>query len=215
MGRGMLVTFEGGEGTGKTTQIQKLAKTLESRGFSALTTREPGGVKVSELIRGILLSPEIEAMDPVAELFLFAASRKEIITKLLIPKLEEYDFIIADRFYDSTTAYQGYGRGLDLKEVKEVIALTVGSFHPDFTILLDIDVETGLERSMSVEITRFENEDLEFHERVRAGFLAIAEEEPERVAVVDASGTIEEVAADVWDLFTQRFKEVQNGRNSA
>lgn len=200
MSKGLFVTLEGGEGSGKSTQIYSVKPILELQGFRVFATREPGGVRVSELIRSILLDPELDAMDPITELLLYNASRREMVKKLLLPALQEYDVVLMDRYFDSTVAYQGYARGIDMDTVRRLIRVAVGSLIPDLSILLDIEPAVGVARASSVEITRFEKEELEFHEKVRAGYLTIAEQEPDRVKVVDATPSPEVVTTKILEI---------------
>lgn len=201
---GLFVTFEGGEGSGKSTQLKRLAQRLESSGLAVRTLREPGGTGVGEAIRHILLDPSSAGLDPRAELLLYEAARAQLVAEVIEPALAAGETVLCDRFFDSTTAYQGHARGLDLDEVAALNTAATAGLAPDRTILLDIDVALGIERATCEGADRLECEDAAFHERVRAGFLAIAAAEPARVRVVDASGTpdavAERVAAALADL---------------
>ena len=208
MQRGKFITFEGSEGCGKSTQIQRFVAMLETRGFNVLQTREPGGTPAGEKIRDLLQYDE-EGTDLTgeSELLLFAASRAQLVRSVIEPALESGTWVVADRFLDSTTIYQGVGRGLDVGAVKEINSFAVGETMPDLTILLDLDVETGHTRAVaasgSVE-DRMESNPMEFFERVRKGYLSLAAEDPERFAVIDASLTIDEVTAEVESVFNER-----------
>lgn len=176
-----------------------LADRLERAGLDVLRTREPGGTSIGDRLRGVLLDPahhgEVEA---VAELFMYEAARAQLTGEVIRPALARGAVVVCDRFSDSTTAYQGYGRELDLGDVLEANRLASGGLEPDLTIVLDIDPVLGLARATGQGADRLEREDLEFHRRVRAGYLTIAAIEPARVVVVDASGGADEVAERVW-----------------
>lgn len=199
--RGAFISFEGIEGTGKSTQAGLLAGALEKKGLKALLTAEPGGTAIGSRIREVLLCVEHGAMDPVTELLLYAASRRQHLAELIIPALNEGRVVITDRFSDSTTAYQGYGRGLDLGLIDTLDRAVTGGLRPGLTVLLDMDVEAGLRRNRHInKVDRLELEDVEFHERVREGYRAIGKAEPRRVKLLDASGTVEEVHRAVMAL---------------
>lgn len=194
----MFITFEGGEGSGKTTQIALLADELEKRGFDVLKIREPGGTAAGEKIRAMLLSKESDGLDPMAELLLYEAARAQIVNEVVRPSVERGAIVLCDRFYDSTVAYQGYGRGLDVGLIDRLNMAATGGLKPDVTFLLSINPEQGLKRAMDVtggdgEGDRIEAAGLEFHRRVAAGFAAIAANEPARVKIIDAAGSIEEI----------------------
>lgn len=195
--RGVFVTFEGGEGSGKSTQIKRVARHLETAGVAVRVLREPGGTTVGERIRAILLDPASAGMDAHTELLLYEAARAQLVAEVVEPALASGEAILCDRFFDSTTAYQGYGRGLDLDEIDALNhAATVG-LVPHRTVLLDVEPSTGLGRATRGGADRLESEDLAFHERVRAGFLEIARAEPERFRVVDGTGDVDMVAQRV------------------
>jgi dTMP kinase len=193
---GLFVTFEGGEGVGKSTQLRLAAVRLEATGREVVCLREPGGTPVGDRIRTALLEPG-DGMDPTAELLLYEASRAELVRRVIAPALERDAAVLCDRFTDSTLAYQGYGRGLDVAEVRAMNLFATGGIGPDVTVLLVADPEVGLERATRDGADRLESESAAFHTRVAAGFHFIAVEEPERVAVVDASGDVEAVAGRV------------------
>jgi len=195
----MFITFEGIEGCGKTTQIALLAGKLSAAGADVVSTHEPGGTRAGTVIRKILLQSESGPLNPVTELLLFSASRSQLVSSVIMPALLEGKVVLCDRFYDSTRAYQGHGRGLDLEMIRQAIDIATGGLTPDRTILLDMPAEAGLDRAMTrlmkerTDEARFEEEGLKFHRLVREGFLSIAAQEPERVRIVDASGSVEEV----------------------
>ncbi len=195
---GKFITFEGGEGCGKSTQIKLLAAALEERGYNVLQVREPGGTVVGERIRDILLAKESTALDSMAELMLYEAARAQICHEVIRPALDAGKIVLCDRFYDSTIAYQGYGRGLDVALIRKLNEAAVDGLAPDMTLMLFIDPVEGLRRAMGVtggdgEGDRIEAAGLAFHQRVHDGFARIAMEEPDRVFVVGAQGSIEEV----------------------
>ena len=203
--KGMFITFEGVEGCGKTTQMSLAADRLRAMGHTVETTREPGGTPAGAAVRKILLSPDTGDLDPMTELLLFSAARRELITRVIRPALETGAIVLCDRFADSTTAYQGYGRGLDMELIRKITETTLDGLWPDLTIVLDVPAEEGLKRAngrMEKEgrgEARFENEDVEFHRRVRQGFLDIAKREPGRVKVVDSTRPLEAVSeATLW-----------------
>ena len=187
----LFITFEGIEGCGKTTQIGLLTSFLKSLHRPFLLTREPGGTGVGEQIRQILLSSENVGIEPMAELYLYAAARVQHLRQVISPALREGKIVICDRFADATLAYQGYGRGVDLAWIEEIHARTMENLKPDLTFLLDLPVEVGLRRALkrmenhSVKEDRFEKEALDFHQRVREGYLILARNEPRRIIVLD------------------------------
>ena len=193
--RGLFITFEGGEGSGKSTQILGLAKRLEAAGISVRTLREPGGTAVGEVVRTLLLDPEHVGLTPAAELMLYEASRAQLVAEVIEPALAAGEVVLCDRFYDSTTAYQGFGRGLDLARIGQLNAAATDGLVPDRTLVLDVDPAIGIKRATRAGADRLEAEGSAFHERVRAGFAAIAAEEPGRVRIVDASGDRDAVSA--------------------
>ena len=195
--RGLLITFEGGEGCGKSTQLELLRTYLESKGYEVLATREPGGTPAAEAIRAILLDPANDALSPVTELLLYEAARAQHVAERIGPALEAGKIVLSDRFYDSTTAYQGAGRGLPLDNLSGLHAIATKGLEPDLTIVIDVPAALGLARATQGGSDRIEREKIDFHERVRAGFLRIAREEPGRVRVVDGAKSLDEVAAAV------------------
>ena len=199
MGRGTFITFEGIEGSGKSTQAGLLKTFLEGQGLEVLMTREPGGSPIGEQIRRILLDPGNHGMVPLAELLLYEASRCQHVEAVIKPALESGKLVICDRFFDASTAYQGYARGLGIKMVGELNLVATGGRKPDLTIVLDLPVEIGLKR-LGKKLDRIEREAVAFHERVRQGYLRIAEDEPARVKVVNAAGTVDDTFSDVRNL---------------
>ena len=203
--RGLLITFEGIEGSGKTTQAEKAWKALELKGSTCVFTREPGVTGVSEKIRPILLDQSNAEMTSVCELFLYLASRSQNVSQIIAPALEHRKIVIADRFADSTRAYQGGGRGLDTEMIRKLNDLATDGLTPDLTFLLDLDPAEGLRRSGSRD--RIEMEDIEFHRRVRSEFLKIADEEPNRVYKIDGEDEIEPIHQQVMTLINQRVAQ--------
>jgi len=205
--RGVFISFEGIEGTGKSTQTRLLAEYLEKKGYTVTRTAEPGGTRISGKIRELLLSLDSRGMDPVTELLLYNASRVQHIKEVITPALERGELVITDRFSDSTVAYQGYGRGLDLKLIDSLDMISTSRLRPAMTILLDLDVETGLRRNREINKNdRIELEDIAFHEMVRKGFHEIAKEEPERIRTVSCSESIEAVHEAIRDAVTAFLK---------
>ena len=204
--KGLFITFEGTEGCGKSTQIELLAKTLRVLGYRVHMLREPGGTPVGEEIRHTLKHSKTNvAMTPEAELLLVNASRAQLVREIIRPALAVGEVVLSDRFYDSTTAYQGHGRGLDLALVKSVIDFAVGDTRPDLTLFLHVPPEVSAERLLSRQSTlpfirdRMEEGDKNFFLRVARGYEAIAAAEPQRVRVVDGTGSIEFVCAQIWE----------------
>jgi len=203
--RGTFITFEGPEGSGKSTQTRLLAERLRARGIDVLVTREPGGTRTGEAIRGIVQHDTAgEAIGIRAEILLFAASRAHLVQTVILPALSAGRWVLCDRFADSSTAYQGYGRGHDVEEILSINALAIDKAIPDVTILLDLDVRLGFERvtrrnaSQTASHDRFEQEGPAFHERVAAGYRELAERWPQRMKRVDADREVEAVGVDVW-----------------
>lgn len=203
MSCGFFITFEGGEGAGKSTQIQRLADHLAGQGREVIRTREPGGSAGAEAVRHVLLSGAVEPFGPALEAMLFAAARLDHLEQIIRPAVARGNIVLCDRFVDSSRVYQGTTGGLDPEFMTILERVTVGSTMPDLTILLDIDPEEGLERAAlrrGEGVTdRFEKESLDVHLRRRAAFLDLAAKEPNRFVVVDASGSEDEVAAQIAD----------------
>jgi dTMP kinase len=199
---GLFITFEGGEGCGKSTQSRLLLKKLEQRNIPAVLTHEPGGTALGSELRKVLKRKEGSSISPQAELFLLAASRAQSVAEVIRPALEEGKVVLCDRFTHSTMVYQGYGRGLDFTAIKMVNNMATRNLNPDLIILLDISPEQGLARKRSLK-DRFELEDLSFHRRVREGYLKMAAAEPDRWLVIDASLPKGKIAEIIWDRVSQ------------
>lgn len=201
------ITFEGGDGAGKTTQIQKLADFLTNQGRDVVLTREPGGTHEAETLRNLVVQRDGGDWCSLSEVLIFSAARHEHVTKLIKPSLEEGKTVICDRFSDSTLAYQGYGKGLDIDIVKQIDIFATGDLVPDLTFLLDIDVEEGLGRSKR-RLTdsqdtedRYERMDISFHQRIRDGFLKIAKQNSMRFRVLDASKDVNSIFSEIKSEF--------------
>ena len=196
--RGFFITFEGTEGSGKSTQIEILARYLIRHGHKVVTTREPGGTAFGEQIRRVLLSVKNRRLDPRAELFLYLASRTQHLEEVILPALKKGKIILCDRFSDATLAYQGFGRRLDMKVVRTAVAYASKGLSPDLTLLLDLDVRLGLARVKDRgRSNRLDREQREFHQRVRVGYLRLARSEPGRLKIVEASQSPQDVARDI------------------
>src|SRR5258705_10349342 len=206
-GRGKFISFEGGEGAGKSTQARMLRDSLQSHGRAVLLTREPGGSPGAEEIRKLLVEGEPERWTPLAETLLFLAARADHVARMIEPALADGTWVISDRFSDSTFVYQGIARGLGIEAVRRLQHAALGDFAPDLTILLDIDPRAGLTRAggRGQGENRFERFDDGFHARLRAGFLQIAAAGPARCAILDGSREIEMIAADVWRTVDKRL----------
>ncbi len=200
------ITFEGGDGTGKTTQLKALESHLQSKGCSCVSTREPGGTSLGKLIRQVLLEVGKQAIASPTELFLYLADRAQHVQEVILPAIDGGKIVLCDRYTDSTLAYQGYGRGIDLDLLRQLNQFANRGVKPDLTLLLDCPVELGLSRTAQRQSNagsargredRFEREKMEFHEKVRAGFLAMARAEPERFRVIDAARPMEQVSREI------------------
>ncbi|MBX6369036.1 MAG: dTMP kinase [Rhodospirillales bacterium] len=204
--RGRFVTLEGGEGAGKSTQVRLLVEALDRSGIDAIATREPGGSPGAEEIRRLFVGGDPGRWDPVAEALLVSAARRDHLLRTIWPALDAGKWVVSDRFADSTIAYQGSAGGVARAELDALYRLVAGDFRPDLTLILDLPVELGLARAGARGgDDRFEKKERAFHERLRAGFLAIAAEEPERCAVIDASGSPEEVHEAIWQVVRARL----------
>jgi len=208
--RGKFITFEGGEGTGKSTQAAMLALRLESLGLRVLLTREPGGSPGAEIIRHILLSGAAKPLGPEAEAMLFAAARDDHIRCAILPALEAGHWVICDRFADSTRVYQGALGEVDQRLIKALERVSLGELYPDLTLILDVPVALGLKRAArrrgGANPDRFEAEAIDFHDKLRQAYLALAAAEPERCVVVDAAAPKEKVARQVWKAVNSRLQ---------
>ena len=209
----MFITFEGIEGSGKTTQEQRVAEHLRARGRTVVVTKEPGGTPLADRIRAILLD-SANVIDPIAEVFLFAASRRQHTTEVIEPALARGEIVLCDRYADSTLAYQGFGRVIDLDRLRMLNQWATNALVPHLTLLFDLPEEVGLRRANARNAVatqdegRFEAEDLRFHRRVREGYLAMAVAEPKRFVVIDADGTVDEVFARTLAKLQERAPEV-------
>lgn len=199
----MFITIEGGEGAGKSSLLKSLQKKLKKDGHDILVTREPGGTRLGEEIRRVLLNADYP-VDKLAELMLFLSSRVQHIEEVIKPALDEGKVVLCDRFNDSSIAYQGGGRQLGVEMVAKLCYSVCKDFRPHFTLLLDLPPEEGIKRLKSAGLDRIETEDAAFHERVREGFLALATREPERFAVIDAQQTPEKILEEAYDAIQQR-----------
>jgi len=199
---GKFITFEGGEGCGKSTQIKRAVDSLQTSGRSALVLREPGGTNVGEQIRHVLqYSKQSAGMMSEAELLLFCASRAQLVREIIQPALVAGKIVIADRFFDSTTVYQGAGRQLDPTAVRFINEFAIGTCRPDLTLVIDLDPRVGLERARGRELfDRMENQSLDFYDRVRQGYLALARQEPARIKVVDGNQSLTAIEQQIWKL---------------
>lgn len=212
---GLFISFEGGEGSGKTTQINKLSQMLTDNGHKVITTREPGGTPEGDKVRDLIVQRDGGDWNPMAETLLLFAARTMHVEKIIGPALDEGKIIITDRYTDSTVAYQGYGHGLALDKIEDINKLVLDGLKPDLTFILDIDPKAGLERSerrlasetLGVNQTedKFERMDFSFHEKLRQGFLTIAKNEPERCHVIDATQSMEDMTADIARVVLERL----------
>lgn len=209
----MFITLEGPEGSGKSTQIGQLRVVLEDQGYTAVQTREPGGTSIGDQIRTTLLALENTEMHPRTEALLLQASRAQLVEEWIIPHLEKGDIVLCDRYADSTLAYQGYGHQNDLRALREIIHYATGGLEPDLTILLDLDVEVGLMRRNSAgNINRLDTYDLQFHKRVRGGYLELARQNPRRWVVIDADRPAEVVQDDLQKTVLKWLKKRTQGK---
>lgn len=203
----MFITFEGSEGSGKTTQINLLSMSLAAAGLTVVTTREPGGTLIGEAIRQILLNKDYRNMSTRTEALLFSAARAQLVDQVIQPSLEAGAIVICDRYADSTLAYQGYGRGKALYPLRQLIVYAGQAFYPDLTIYLDIDPQVGLSRKAGEELNRLDTEKLDFYKRVQEGYLALAQLEPWRWIVIDATRDRDEIQAEILNQIIVRISE--------
>ena len=220
---GKFITFEGGEGTGKSTQILNLTEYLESLGFNVVSTREPGGSRESNKIRSILVSGDTDQWDPISEVLLNFAARREHFVKTILPSLKKGCWVLSDRYADSTVAYQGYGHGVDKGFIEKLYSDVIGDLKPDMTFIFDMPVEESLKRANTrnkinnILEDRYERMELEFHYRIRSGFLSIAAENRERCKVIQANGSIKNISYNICNLIKSRFAselEITSGTDS-
>jgi dTMP kinase len=215
--QGRFITFEGGEGVGKSTQVKRLVAALGEQSIAAVRTREPGGTPKAEAIRAFILQGRSEAWGPGAEAVLFAAARYDHVSQLIAPNLDAGRWVISDRFSDSTRAYQGLTGGVDVRLIDALEVLALDGHKPDLTIVLDMDPETAFRRVIEREREamlaetgdRFEKEDLEWHKRLRDAFLAIARNNADRCVIIPANQAEDALAQEIWDVMTRRFPELQ------
>jgi len=203
----VFITLEGPDGSGKTTQAHLLAEWLQGQGYDVVLTREPGGTDIGDQIRAVLHDPCNNAMDARTEILLYSASRAQHVAQQIQPALAGGQVIVSDRYADSTLAYQGYGRGLDLDTLRKITEFATGGLTPDLTLYLDITPKEGLERRQlgGGEWNRLDAEALEFHQRVRSGYLELIEQEPERWVAVDADRAVEKVQAEIRVMVRERL----------
>lgn len=204
----MFITFEGPEGSGKSTQIRLLTSWLLAQNYDVVTTREPGGTEIGDQIRGVIMDVGNTGMKPSTEILLYSASRAQIVNELIAPALADGKLVLCDRYADSTLAYQGYGRGLDLQDLVSITEFATGGLKPDLTFLLDIDVEVGLNRRIinDEEMNRLDLEAIAFHKRVRAGYHELADSEPNRWIVIDADRPPESVQSELQKVLQEMIK---------
>lgn len=206
MTSGKFITFEGGEGAGKSTQVRLLAKTLQERGLDVVQTREPGGAPQAELLRELLISGDTDRWSPSAEALLNYAARDDHLRATIRPALGRGAWVLCDRFSDSTRAYQGLAGEVGLDMIDAIDRQIVGTTRPDLTLIMNISPETGLQRAHDRgDANRFENKGLAFHKRLQASFLQIAEAYPERCVVIEASGEIEDISNAIWEVVETRL----------
>jgi dTMP kinase len=208
MSKGLFITFEGGEGCGKTTVIKALVKELEKEGLQALVTREPGGSVIAEQIRNVILDRANTLMDPRTEALLYAASRRQHLVEIVLPALKEGKMVLSDRYLDSSLAYQGVARGIGIEEVFSINKFAIDQTMPDLTFFLDLEPEKGLERirqHRSDEVNRLDLEKLSFHQKVYEAYKLLAKKYPERIVTIDASMTVEQEVEQIKKVILERY----------
>ena len=203
----MFITFEGPDGSGKTTQAKMLVEYLQTRGYPVFYTREPGGTEISEQIREVILTPRNKAMRSEAEVLLFSAARAQIVAELIRPALANGKIVVCDRYYDSTFAYQGYGLGLDLSALRAITKFATGGLVPDLTFYVDVSAEVGLARRHQGETNRLDQKDIDYHTRVRNGYLELAKAEPNRFVVIDGTASIEQVQEKIREKILRELNQ--------
>lgn len=206
MNKGLFIVFEGGEGAGKSTILDKIYTWLEEIGYSCIKTREPGGIKISEKIRSIILDNENTEMDERTEALLYAAARRQHLVEKVIPALKDGKIVLCDRFIDSSLAYQGHARGIGIDEILDINKFAIEGFMPDLSIFFDLDPKLGLDRinkDSSREVNRLDNEKIDFHNRVREGYNLVMKMSGDRMVRIDASKGIDEVYNDVKDIINK------------
>lgn len=207
--KGIFITLEGPDGSGKSSQLTLLADFLRQQGYPAITTREPGGTAIGDQIRKVLMTLKNQEMQPRTEILLFQASRAQLVEQVILPALEQGEVILCDRYADSTLAYQGYGyRCFTLEQLRPLVAFATGGLLPDLTLLLDVDVEVGLRRRLQEgDWTRMDAYELSFHQRVRVGYLEMAQAESQRWVVIDAGQPPEKVQEDIRQVVLERLAQ--------
>lgn len=206
---GLFITFEGPDGSGKTTIAALVAEALKNKGIDVVLTREPGGIEIAEQIRKIILDPKNTAMDERTEALLYAAARRQHLIEKVLPALKENKIVICDRFVDSSLVYQGVGRGIGIDKVYEMNLFAIEEIMPDFTVFFDIDPKLGLERTKKDDnrtLDRLDLEDISFHQKVYDGYMEVVERFKERIICIDASQSIEEVKRDVMNLIEDHIQ---------
>jgi dTMP kinase len=208
----MFITLEGPEGSGKSSQLPELAKWIRYQGYDVYTTREPGGTSIGDQIRAILGNLENTAMQPRTEILLFLAARAQIVEEVIRPFLAKGTIILCDRYADSTLAYQGYGHGVNLESLRKLLDFTTGGLYPDLTLLMDLDVQSGLNRRKNSggEWNRLDAYELAFHQRVRQGYKELALAEPDRWITIDAAKPFEEVQLELQKALTKKLPILRN-----
>jgi dTMP kinase len=204
--KGKLITLEGGEGTGKTSQIKYIEEFFERKNIAYISTREPGGINIAEQIREVILNTDNTAMDKRTEALLYAAARRQHLVEKVIPALNEGKVVISDRFIDASLVYQGYARGIGMDKVMEINEFAIDGCMPHLTIYLDIDPEIGLKRiakNKNREINRLDLENIDFHNKVREGYMILRKRYPQRIKMVDANQSIEEVSQDIINVIIE------------
>ena len=202
----MFITFEGSEGSGKTTQIPKVGQFLAQAGYSVFSTREPGGTSIGDQIRQVLLANKNTEMHPRTEILLFQASRAQLVEQEIQPRIKKGEIVLCDRYADSTIAYQGYGHRVNLTQLRNIVNFATGGLKPDLTLFLDLDVSVGLaRRRKDGDVNRLDAFELAFHQRVRAGYHELAASEPDRWVIIDATQPLHQVQQDLCDAILSRL----------
>ncbi len=203
----MFITIEGSDGSGKSTQFELLASYLLEQGYDLVTTREPGGTVIGDQIREVLFDLKNTEMEPRSEILLFQASRAQLVAQVIRPRLANGEIVLCDRYADSTLAYQGYGHRNTVESLRGIIHYATGGLTPDLTLLLDLEPEVGLQRRLDAGgLNRLDAYDINFHHRVRAGYLELVQADPDRWIIVDAGCPFEEVQANLWKILLQWLK---------
>lgn len=206
--QGRFITFEGGEGAGKSTQIKALEAFLQANGITTLCTREPGGTPMAEALRDLVVTGSTDRWSPLEEMLIMYTARSELVRTLIRPALEKGIWVLADRFADSTTVYQGYAGGVALSRIEQLHQIVLGAFVPDLTLILDISAKSGLHRvkSRAEIVSRFEQRNADYYDKIRKGYLQIAKDQPNRCVVVDGAKPIEELSDAIAKIVQDRFR---------